>query len=239
MGAKFSRLAAKSHARNLTFQAIGGGAFLSSWDFWFSFIALVIKLPCDTVRERRHMKIARPPTTTKKTTPHGPNPLRPIPELSGGGAAAFVGVSGSAVISVCSGNSAGLRQWRNVRWFHLVGNRGCGRRGCGHGQRDNGLRRHLWRSGDIGLNRNGACCINGTTAGGFTSLVAAGAAIGGGTATSLVLGRAGGGIGLRVGFGFLSQSRHHSGGKDDGANVNPSFHGREFSRPAAKSHGRN
>jgi hypothetical protein len=44
---------------------------------------------------------------------------------------------------------------------------------------------------------------------------------------------------LRVGFGVLGRSRHHSSGKDDGANVNPSFHGREFFRPAAKSHGRN
>ena len=82
-------------------------------------------------------------------------------------------------------------------------------------------------------------CIKGTTAGGFTSLVTAGAAIGGGTATLLVLGVLVVAIGLRVGFGFVSQSRHHSSGKDDAVNVNPSFHEREFFRPAAKSHGRN
>ena len=100
MGAKFSRPAGKSHARNLAFQAIGGGAFLSSCDFWFSFIALVIKLPCDVAWERRHMEITKPTTKTKITTPMAQTPLWPIPELSGGGAAAFVGVSGSLVISV-------------------------------------------------------------------------------------------------------------------------------------------
>jgi hypothetical protein len=84
----------------LAFQAIGGGAFLSSRDFWFSFNALVIKLSCDAVWERRHMKIARPPAKAKKATPPAQTPLRPIPELSGGGVAAFVGVSGSAVILV-------------------------------------------------------------------------------------------------------------------------------------------
>jgi hypothetical protein len=80
----------------LAFQAIGGGAFLSSWDFWFSFIALVIKLPCDAVWERRHMKIAKTPAKT--TTPPAQTLVWPTPELSGGGAAAFVGVSGSTVI---------------------------------------------------------------------------------------------------------------------------------------------
>jgi len=53
MAVKSSRPAAKSHARNLAFQARGGGAFLSSLFFWFSFIALVIKLPCEEARKRR------------------------------------------------------------------------------------------------------------------------------------------------------------------------------------------
>ena len=100
MGGKFFRVTAKSHARNLAFQAIGGGAFLSSWDFWFSFIALVIKLPCGVAWERRHMEITKPTTKTKITTPMAQTPLWPTPELSVGGAAAFVGVCGSTVISV-------------------------------------------------------------------------------------------------------------------------------------------
>ena len=94
-----------------------------------------------------------------------------------------------------SGNGAGLRQWHNDRWFHLVGNHGCGRRRCGHRRRDGNF---------VGVGGN---------AHGFA--------------------------GLRVGFGFVSQSRQHSCGKDDGVNVNPCFHGREFSRHAVKSHGRN
>ena len=76
---------------------------MSSWDFWFSFIALVIKLP-DEARKRRSMKIARPPTTAKATPP-AQTPAWPIPELSGGGAVAFVGVSGSLVISGWAGTA--------------------------------------------------------------------------------------------------------------------------------------
>ena len=88
MGGKFSRPAGKSHARNLAFQAIGGGAFLSSWDFWFSFIALVIKLPCDAAWERRHIK--NPRTPAKITTPPAKTPVWPVPELSDGGAAVIL-----------------------------------------------------------------------------------------------------------------------------------------------------
>jgi hypothetical protein len=103
MAAKLSRVATKSHARNLALQAIGGGAFLSSCAFWSSFIALVIKLPCGAPWERHHMRIAS--TTTKMAAPPAKILLRPIPEFSGGEAAAFVEVSGSAVISVCAGTA--------------------------------------------------------------------------------------------------------------------------------------
>ena len=92
-----------------------------------------------------------------------------------------------------SGNGAGLRQWHNDRWFHLVANHGCGRRCCGH---------RRWDGNFVGVGGNARGCA-----------------------------------GLRV--GFVSQSRRHSSGQDDGVNVNPCFHRREFSRHAVKSHGRN
>ena len=41
-----------------------------------------------------------------------------------------------------------------------------------------------------------------------------------------VSGVAHGGVGWGVRFGFFSQSRHHSSGKDDGANQVECFHGR-------------
>jgi len=124
MGGKFSRPAGKSHARNLAFQAIGGGAFLSSLDFWFSFIALVIKLPCDAARERRHIKIPRTPA--KITTPPAKTPVWPVPELSGGGAAAFVGVSGSLVISVCSGTALVCSNGTTTGGFNSLATAGAG-----------------------------------------------------------------------------------------------------------------
>jgi hypothetical protein len=43
-----------------------------------------------------------------------------------------------------------------------------------------------------------------------------------------VCGSAHGCVGWGVGFGFVSQSRHHSSGKDDGANQVKCFHGREI-----------
>jgi hypothetical protein len=103
MAAKSSRPAAKSHARNLAFQTIGGGALLSSRVFWSSVSALEIKLPRDAVWERHHIKIARP--TTKTTTPPAKIPLWPVPELSVFEATAFVGVTGSVVTSGRAGTA--------------------------------------------------------------------------------------------------------------------------------------
>jgi hypothetical protein len=176
MAAKFSRPAAKSHARNLAFQAIGGGTFLSSRDFWPSFIALVIKLPCDLAWERCHRKIARPPTTANKATPPAQIPLRPIPELSDGGAAAFVGVSGSAVISGWVGMALVCTNGATAGGFTSLATAGAG--------------------ADVAAMGTGTTAFgdfSGATAGGFTSLATAGAGadvatIGGGTATSLVFG---------------------------------------------------
>src|ERR1017187_4856197 len=96
MGVKFSRSAAKSHARNWTFQVIGGGNFLSSFlssclpVSLSSFIARVMRLVWSALRERRSMNTVRPPATARNATPMAKTPFRPVPELSDGGAAVIL-----------------------------------------------------------------------------------------------------------------------------------------------------
>jgi len=120
-----------------------------------------------------------------------------------------------------SGNGVGFLQGCNDWWFLLFDNYRCGCRCCGHRDRNNGFRRFRWRN-DRWFHLFGRCgCCHWWRDGSF---------VGAGSVCS--------GAGWLVGFGFLGQSRRHSSNKDDGANGNPSFHRREFSRPAAKSHGR-
>src|ERR1700690_3731498 len=101
MGGKFSRPAVKSHARNQSF-----------------FMARVMRLSWSDLRERRRRKAVRPPATTTLATPMNNTLLLPVPELSGGGAVAFVAVCdpvafsgwvGTVLVGIDVSSTAGAR----------------------------------------------------------------------------------------------------------------------------------
>src|SRR5208283_2172086 len=122
MAVKFSRPAAKSHARNWTFQVIGGGNFLSSRlssrlssclssclpVSLYSFIARVIRLAWSAVRWRRSRKTVSPPATARNATLMAKTPLRPIPELSDGGPAIMLDWAGTAPVCINDTSFEGL-----------------------------------------------------------------------------------------------------------------------------------